>query len=373
MSPEEKSKTPRLLVMGVGGSGARAVARLGRLYSEVDAVAVDTDSRVLAEIDSVRTIHVGTRTTGGFSAGGDVELGRQAIERDSSAIRRQLQQVDLLLLVAGLGRGTASGAAPVITRIAREAGAHILCLLTLPFAFEGDTAKKTAETALKRIRSHADAIVRIANDRLIDPDEAEDIPVEKAFERGMGVILSGVQALWRILARSGVCGLDFADIQTMLRHCDGFCHFAGAEAAGENRAEAVARGILEHRLLDGGRVLDGAAGVIIGLTGGHDLRLSEVETVMNRLRERLPADVRLSFGVTVDPAFDHRLSAIVLVAESWKEPLVDDAVPARGPRQGELPLEIGGRGRFAGTDPTIYRNEDLDVPTYIRRGVKLPR
>lgn len=374
-----ESKAPRILVMGVGSSGARAVAGMHALNPSLNAVAIDTDAKVLEALDMARTIHVGTTITRGMSSGGDVELGRQSIEKDSSSIRQQLRQVDLLILVAGLGGGTGSGAVPVITRIAREAGALVLTMVSTPFAFEGRKIGKIAEDAVKRIRTHADAMIRIPNERLVDRADV-DIPAEQAFARSHQIMMDGIFSIGRMLAENGVCGLDFACIQTMLRNCDGFCHFASADGAGDEKAEAVAKGILKHRLLNNGRILEHAAGVVIGLTGGHDLKLSEIEKVMEAVQAKLPEDIWLNFGVAVDSGFEGRLSAIVLAAESWKEPLVDDnrqmglsfnRKNASG--QGELPLETAGKGDFTYVDPTIHNHQDLDVPTYIRRDIKLPR
>lgn len=370
---------PRILVMGVGSSGARAVAAMGLQDLKLNAVYVDTDKKVLEHLPNERIIHVGATVTQGMSAGGNVELGRQSIEKDSSSIRKQLRQVDLLVLVAGLGGGTGSGAVPVITRIAREAGALVLSMVAMPFAFEGKKVARVAEESLKLIRTHADAIIRIQNERLVDRADV-DLPAEKAFARSYELMQDGIFALGRMLAENGVCGLDFASIHTMLRNCDGFCHFASADGAGDDKAAVVADQIIKHRLLQEGQMLANAAGAIIGLTGGHDLKLSEIEYVMNALQEKLPHDVWLNFGVSIDSGFAGKLSAIVLIAEQWKEPLVDhnrqvgvSFKKRLASGQGELPLEVAGKGEFTYIDPTIHNNQDLDVPTYIRRDIKLPR
>lgn len=372
---------PRILVMGVGSSGSRAVGAMHGLDPELEAVAVDADAKVLEAMEADLTIHVGASVTRGLSAGGDVELGRQSIEKDSSGIRQRLRNIDVLVIVAGLGGGMGSGAVPVITRIAREAGTLVLAMVGMPFAFEGKKIAKVAEEALKRIRTHADAIVRIPNERLIDRADS-NLPVEQAFARSHQVMMDGIFSLWRLLSRNGVCGLDFACIHTMLRNCDGFCHMAVVEGSGAGRANDVAAGLLKHPLLAKGKMLESAAGIIVGLTGGHDLTFSEIEIVMDRIQEHLPdEDVWLNFGVVVDPAFDERLSVVVLLAEQWKEPLVDGAGrqmgfrfhPKRAQEQGEFMLETIGKGEFAYVDPTIYNNQDLDVPAYIRHDIKLPR
>lgn len=371
---------PRILVMGVGSSGARAVAAMRRLNSDLNAVVVDTDARLLETMEQERCIHIGASITRGLSAGGDVELGRQSVEKDSSGIRQRLRNVDLLVIVAGLGGGTGSGAVPVITRIAREAGTLVLAMVAMPFAFEGKKIAKLAEEALKRIRTHADAIIRIPNERLLDRTET-DLPVEQSFARSHQAMTDGIFSLWRLLSKNGVCGLDFACIHTMLRNCDGFCNMAVVDGSGADRAEKVASALLKHRMLGNGKMLSSAAGIVVGLTGGHDIRLSEIETVMNQIQEHLPEDIWLNFGVVVDSGFEERLSVVVLLAEQWKEPLVDSAGrqmgfrfnPRHSQEQGELPLETVGKGEFAYVDPTIYNNQDLDVPAYIRRDIKLPR
>ncbi len=371
-------RVPKILVMGVGSSGARAVAAMSALNPDIDAAAVDTDAAVLDALGMSNTIHVGATVTKSFSSGGDVELGRQSIEKDSSNIRKQLSSVNLLVIVVGLGGGTGSGAVPVITRIAREAGALVLTMAGIPFKFEGPKIARTADEALKRLRASSDAIIRIENERLVDRSEA-DLPAEQAFARSHQVMMDGIFSIGRLLTRRGVVGLDFACIHTMLRNCDGYCNFASAEGSGEERAKMVADALLEHRMLKRGRMLEGAAGVVIGLTGGRDLRLCEVDEVMSRLQEKLPDDVWFNFGVATDAAFEGRLSAIVLAAEQWKEPLVDQRQMGlhfgrnENPGQGELLLETTGKGEFSNLDPTIHNNEDLDVPTYIRRDIKLPR
>lgn len=371
---------PRILTLGVGSSGVQAVAHMCRQNPGLDAVVIDTDKKVLEACGMERVIHVGAAVTNGFSAGGDVELGRQSIEKDSSNIRNQLRRADLLVVIAGLGGGTGSGALPVITRIAREAGTLVLCMVTMPFAFEGKPVTRKAEDALKKLRTHADAIIRIPNEMLVDRADSE-LPAEQVFSRSQAVMQDAVFALWRMLSQNGIYGLDFACLQTMLRNCDGFCHFASADATGAGRADAAATAILSHPLLNKGKVLGISSGVIVGLVGGPDLTLNEIETVMTPIQESLQEDTWVNFGVIVDPAFHNRLSAIVLVAEQWKEPLVDDAGRQMGftfnrrlsTEQGELPLETAGKGRFSHVDPTIHDNQDLDVPTYIRRDIKLPR
>jgi len=380
MVDSEKPIPPQILVMGVGSSGANAVASMYRQDPELNVVVLDTDKRILATcgIDSEAILHVGESVTRGFSAGGDVELGRQSITPESSRIRSLLQPVDLLILVAGFGGGTGTGASPVLARLAQESDTAVLCLVTMPFEMEGKGVMNKAKEGIKKLRSYANAIVLIPNEMMLEKNE-NDIPVEEAYARSHKLLSNAVFSLWRLLAYTGICSLDFASLQILLRNCDGFCHFAEIEVAGEHRARAAVDRLNTHPLL--GRVLKKAVGVIVGIRGGKDLTINEMEIIMNRLYEKLPDDTWTNLGVAVEPEFNGRISIIVLAAEAWKEPLMKDDRQQLGftfdsgqnEEQGQLPFAPTRKGSFEGVEPTVHENEDLDIPTFIRRNIKLPR
>ena len=372
---DEALSAPRILVMGVGSSGCRAVAGLSADASGFSVAAVDTDSKVLSGMDPEHFIHIGDDVTHGFSAGGAVELGRQAVEKDSVGIRKMLRDVDLLILVAGLGGGTGSGALPVITRIAREAGCLIMAMVSLPFDFEGKMKRSVADEALKRVRTHADALIRVSNKRLVRRNDAE-IPAEEAFSRSHQVICKASELLCKSLSRAGVCSLDFAAIHTMLRNCDGYCNLALGQAQGEKRAELLAEALLKHPLLGNVEPWSSAEGVVVALSGGTDTTMNEIQTVMDRILEKLPSEVWFNYGVMVDAECKDELSAVVLMAEHWKEPLVDSAgrqIVSDRNGQAEFTLEVIGKGEFDQAEPTIYNHQNLDIPTFVRRDIKLPR
>lgn len=376
----KKIKVPRILIMGVGSSGSQAVLKLYREHPEMNVLLVDSDASVLEACGDAPKIHLGASIMNGFSAGGDEELGRQSAEKSSQMIRSAIKDVDLLIVVAGLGGGTGTGALPVITRIANET-TMVLCMVSMPFAFEGSRLKQKAELAVKKVRSHAHAIVQIPYERLMDVSES-DLPIESILLRGEHLLQEAVVSLWRMLLGGSVYGLDFASLQTMLHNCDGFCSYASASVEGPDRAKMAVEDLLSHRLLKDGKMLEEAAGMVVGLTGGSDLTLVMIETVMSQLHAVLPKDTWVNFGLIVDPLFENKLSVVLLVAEQWKEPLVMDASGRQlgfsfrkkaKNEQGELLLEIPGQGCFSADDPTVYENQNLDQPTYIRRGIKLPR
>ena len=325
-------------------------------------------------------VHIGKEVTNGFSAGGDPEVGRQAIEKDSTYVRNLLRPTDLVILVAGLGGGTGSGALPVITRIAREAQTLVLCLVSIPFKFEGKETQQKAERALKRLRMHADAIVRLPNHLLVNPKE-KNLPAEELLTRGQKLMGDAALTITSILSKNGIYSLDFASLRTMLQNCDGFCHFASAHTEGTDRSQLASYRLLNHPLLNNGKLIEGAPGVIIGILGGSNLTLEEIESIIRPIHQKLPPETWINIGIIIDPEMKNKLSTMLLVAEQWKEPLVDDSGKKLGfslgrtkhLNQGELPLEIVGKGQFSKSEPTIFHNQDLDVPTYVRKNIKLPR
>ncbi len=368
-------KMPSFLLVGLGGSGCNAVQQVQQQLPFISILLIDTDERSFIDVSEDRFFSVGNNVTNGLSAGGDVELGRQSVEKEASRLRARFDSVDLLLIVTGLGGGTGTGATPVLVRIAREAKAQTLVLASLPFAFEGKQRRQVAEDAIRRIRSNADAIIQLPNERL-KKEAAEDTSLA-AFSLSHRYMKDAAESLWYMCSFNGQCGLDFASIHTLLRACDGFCHIASVEFSGMDQAEQAGRALLEHPLMNRGLLLEGAAGVIVSIRGNYALLMQEVEIIMELLGNKLPEEAHINFGVSVDEK-QIGLKVVVLVTEAWKEPLVESETSIftnrSGFGQGELALgSSGSKGIFSGMDATVKNSEDLDVPTYLRKNIKLPR
>jgi len=384
----------KILVLGLGGAGCASIARIapkapdGMDFAIMDCDVQTLDSTVEREAPLSRgsdprerqtcapiesRIAVGKAVTDGLSAGGDLEIGRRCAESSVSQIETLLSGVDLLLVVAGLGGGFGSGAAPVIARMARSFGAHTLFFSILPFDFEGGVVRAKAHNSLRRLRTYADAIVQMPNKR-IQPDG--DTLLTDSFDRSGRTVAAGVVGLWRLLSHPGLCNLDFADLHTMLHYCDATCRFSCATATGEGRAKALIDALHAHPLANKGSIFKEAPGLIVGITGGEDLTLAEAQQIMESI---VPDNEEcwVKMGIAIDPAFSGRLSAMVLAAEAWRQPLVDDGhgglKPIEG-KEGQGELDFKPRSRtFGGSERTIWRGEDLDIPTYLRKKIKLPR
>ncbi|MDK2857375.1 MAG: cell division protein FtsZ [Verrucomicrobiota bacterium] len=367
----------KILILGLGGAGCNTIAGIVPYAVEgMEFAVADCDFQTLETCAHIEhRLAIGKAFTDGMGAGGDIEIGRRCAENASSQLEILLSGVDLLMVITGLGGGFGTGASPVVARMARGFGAATLFFTVLPFPFEGPAVQNRARTAIRRLRTYADAIVQMPN-ALIQPDG--EALFKDSLERSNQTLAAGVSSLWKLLARPGICNLDFVSLHTMLSYCDAFCRFSCAAAAGQGRVDHLIDALRTHPLVADGAVFENASGMIVGITGGEDMKLSEIQQIVEGVAPE-GEECWLKTGVVIDPSSAGSISAIILAAESWKEPLVDDGRgglrPASGiGKQGELAGILKPRSRtFGGAERTIWKGEDLDIPTYIRWKIKLPK
>ena len=419
-------------VIGVGGAGCNALEHLSR--DSLDGVAyavMNTDAPVLARSALETRLILGAKSTRGLGAGGDPERGRAAAEEEKEQIHTLCEGADVVFVVAGLGGGTGTGAGPVVARIARESGALVLAIVFLPFECEGTRRQEVAQSGLRVLQEAADGVICLPNQKLFKFIDEKTSLVE-AFSITNGFVAQGIRGIWRLLSRPGLINVDFADLCSLTqgKHSEGA--LATAEARGEHRAKDVVEKLLAHPLLDGGQSLAEASGVLITIAGGPDLTMLEVNRVMEQL-QRQAEQAHIIMGAAIDPGLEDRMMVTLIasrrapVVEKIQEPprrngtspsftsprpdfdihFVDPSSTSRRTvrfvppapettlenterllaqqngngsrqrkgsvrmRQGQLPLEIISKGRFEKSEPTIHHGQDLDVPTYIRRGIAL--
>ena len=375
-------------LIGIGGAGGRIIARAGAGVPEsVHLAAVNTDTAELAELELPVKLQIGAKRTRGAGCGGNAGTGRLAAEDDLSTVRELFAGARLVLAAAGLGGGTGTGALPAVLRAAHEAGALSAALVTLPFAFEGPTRRAAAEEALRGVRDAADLLVAVSNDRLLET--IEDDRVAAAFERADAIVGDSAATLCNLVARPAYIRLDFGDLQDLIGRCDGVCTLGYAEGEGRNRAQKAADALLKGPMLEAGKLLAGAGAILVGIVGGEDLALKDVGDLMQAIQDHAPEGCRIGMGTTLNPALKRKLTAVVFTgdaaiavpaAESRAE--AGARKPARRTRRVkanerqrllELDLTPTGRGRFKNVEPTVLDGEDLDIPTYIRRGISLDK
>jgi len=386
---EERS----ICVLGVGGGGGRIVDRITALAptGAVTAV-VDTDTRALAHCTVKHRIAVGGVRTGGGGAGGDVDIGRLSIEDDRDALRPLLQEAKLVIVAAALGGGTGSGACTTLLNAAREQECRTLCVLTIPFGFEGPSRRATAEQALPDIQAAADAVVAVHNDRLFA--SVGEATVSEAFLRADEVLATAVRALWKLVTHRGYINLTLADLLATIRGANKPCAIAFGSGTGKTRAQKAVTGILDGPLTEHGELLAGARAALVSIVGGPDLAVQEVNDMMQALSARLHADCHLVMGAVVDESARNKVMMTLVFADQWSGAGRPAPLPAEPPAagdteqkdqkrsartrkrknaQGRLSFDEAARGRFKDVEPTMLDGEDLDIPTFVRRGIKFEK
>jgi cell division protein FtsZ len=387
----------RLKVLGVGGAGGNAVSQIAGTLAGIEMIAINTDLQALNGITGLEKLPIGSAVTRGLGAGGDAETGARATQQDAERLEAVVHNTNIIFLVTGLGGGTGTGASPVIARIAKEQGAMVLAFAALPFAFEGDRRRQQALTGLDQLRAQTDAVICIPNDKL-QKLTGEDATAIDVFRHGNEIIATGVQAIWQLLSRKGLINLDFADVRNALggKHGDGI--FSFGDATGANKSRDAIKALMDNPLLDGGETLAKAEGVLVSVLGGPEMTVSDVQRAVEPI-SRLTTRAQVIFGAAVDENYQDRISVTVLATTNLQprrapQPVAGRAAigrtsPLRAPtpgtpktaakkevpqaKQETLPLEGVTRGRFDKSEPTLHDGQDLDVPTYLRRGVSLKR
>jgi len=383
----------RLLVLGVGGGGCRAARHVASLLSDLNVAAIDSDDQALKETALPVQLSIGRALTRGFGAGGDAAIGKVAAEDEDVKLRKLVEGMDLVFVITTLGGGTGSGAAPVVARLAHEQGALTICFASTPFDFEANRDKGAAQEALRQLRMHSDATICLPNQRLLEivPDQA---PLKSAFDASDHMISMAVIGIWKLLTEVGLIRLNFSDLKNLVENSGGACSFGYAEGEGPDKAQQASQALLASPLLDHGNVLAQADAFLVNILGGPDLALLDVQRVMSNIQQVAKHEAKVFMGATVDDDWQGRLMVTVLAAEHWvartplapvvpppapPEPAVAAPVAAAQagesaavlPAQSELVFEKRDRGRFEKSEPTKHGDEDLDVPTFLRRGIKI--
>ena len=300
--PDIRELKPKITVFGVGGGGGNAVNNMinGGLEG-VEFVVANTDAQALAMSRAERVIQLGIDVTEGLGAGSQPDVGRAAAEECMTEIQDHLSGTHMCFVTAGMGGGTGTGAAPVVARIAREAGILTVGVVTKPFQFEGGRRMKTAEDGIIELQKNVDTLIvipnqnlfRIANDKTTFAD---------AFGMADQVLYSGVACITDLMVKEGLINLDFADVRSVMREM-GKAMMGTGEASGEGRALQAAEAAISNPLLDE-TSMRGAQGLLISITGGRDMTLFEVDEAATRIREEIDAEANIIVGATFDESLD---------------------------------------------------------------------
>ncbi|PYJ00287.1 MAG: hypothetical protein DME25_21085, partial [Verrucomicrobia bacterium] len=408
-------------VFGVGNAGLNLVNRvIARNLAGVGFVAANTDAQSLAASAAPEKVLLETKLLLGLGTGGDPERGRAVAEQEAARFKTLCQGAEVVFVVAGLGGGAGTGISPVLARAAREAGALVLGFVTTPFDCEGRRRQFLARQGLAELKAAADGVICLPNQKVCKMIDEHTSLIE-TFKITNELLADGVAGVWRLLRHTGLIEVHFSDFCALVRDRHVENSFAVAEAQGPTRSREVIDKLLAHPMLEGGQVLADSDAVLVSLLAGPDLTMAEVNRVMDQVHRHCEHG-QVIMGAAVDESFRDRLAVTLIAARNDPEPPVELAAAAaedldtqllssatntrrgsrfvppppalprekmeqllarQGPgnprsrtrspklRQTQLPLEIVSKGRFDKSEPTIHKGEDLDVPTYIRRGVAL--
>jgi cell division protein FtsZ len=409
-------------LVGVGGAGSNAVDRLKMENLErLQLAVVNTDYQALASSPVQDKVLIGMGVTRGLGAGGDPELGRVAAEADREKIAAVVKGCDLVFLVTGMGGGTGSGASPVVAEIAAEAGALVIAFVTMPFSFEGGRRLKQAEEGLRAMRGVCDAVIPLPNDILLQ-EAADNETVLDSFARADEWIGRGVKSIWSMLFKTGLINLDFAALRQAFQLRGGKTLFGLGEGNGENATTDAVASLKLCPLLHTPEFSRKADRLLVNILGGADLTLPKVNELMTAITEQFGRDSHVIMGAVIDEDMAGRVEVCVigtsdmggrglparrnvsqaarakttlpgtetrhdLPAANASSNTSSTSAPAEPgtARIGELKLvhlqkpaqdefgfgEVESRGHFEKTDRNLFDGQDLDVPTYLRRGIKI--
>ncbi len=301
-APELRELKPRIMVCGVGGGGCNAVNNMIACgLTGVDFLVANTDAQALASSAAERVIQMGLQVTEGLGAGAQPEVGRAAAEEAREEIREHLQGAHMCFVTAGMGGGTGTGAAPVIAQIAREMGILTVGVVTKPFHFEGQRRLRIADAGITELQKCVDTLIVIPNQNLFRI-ATEKTTFADAFAMADQVLYSGVASVTDLMVKEGLINLDFADVRSIMRGM-GKAMMGTGEATGERRANLAAEAAIANPLLDEVS-MKGARGLLISITGGHDLTLYEVDEAASRIRQEVDEDANIILGATFDTSLE---------------------------------------------------------------------
>ncbi|MEN8773786.1 MAG: cell division protein FtsZ [Akkermansiaceae bacterium] len=301
-------------IVGLGGAGTNMLDRVALDGIEgAELLSLNTDVRTLTGTVAGEKIQLGRNLTKGLGTGGDPELGEKAIQESEDEIRDSLRDRQIVFLCVGLGGGTGSGAAPILVRLAREAGAFVVVFATMPFAFEGHRRRTQAEESLNQLAVLSNALVTFDNGRmgeLVLPKQG----VHEAFSAADRMISDSITAVARLVLRPGLINVGLDELMSALKTTRSRCLFGSGLGRGESRAQTALKAALNSPLLDRGSLLEDATTVLVHICGGDDMTLYEVELLMQGLTKFIPENAHLLFGAATDKQMNDTLSVTIISA-----------------------------------------------------------
>jgi cell division protein FtsZ len=392
---EDANAPAKIKVIGIGGGGSNAINSMIQAHVEgVEFIVANTDMQALSSSLAPTKMQLGNMLTKGLGAGANPEIGKRAALEDIERISEILDGADMVFVTAGMGGGTGTGAAPVITSVAKEKGCLTVAVVTKPFLFEGKRRLVQAETGLRELRSSVDTLITIPNQRLLSV-VGKQTSLRDAFRICDDVLRQAVQGISDLITVPGLINLDFADVQTVMSEM-GMALLGTGVARGDNRAVEAAQKAISSPLLEESSI-EGARGVLINITGGSDLTLFEVNEASSIIKEVAHEDAQIIFGSVIDENMQGEIR-VTVIATGFGYPketatTVPLAMPAKKPRVMQPQPQPQPVGAGAATPAPAASNgrrpplterfrervnvaaldeKSLEIPTFLRKRSQTP-
>ena len=339
----------RIKVIGVGGGGSNAVSRMFKeRVPGVEYIVMNTDIQALMRSDVPVKLRIGEQLTSGMGVGGNPEKGSASAEESREEIYDIIRDSDMIFVAAGMGGGTGTGAAPIIAEIARETGALTVGVVTRPFAFEGIRRSNQAQAGIERLETNVDTLLVIPNQRL-SVVAKEEVTAENAFKLADDVLRLGVQSITELITNAGDINLDFADVQSIMRDA-GPAWMSIGWGSGEARARDAAQQAITNPLMDVS--IEGANGVLFNITGGSDLKLTELHEAAEVIQRVVDPEANIIFGMTTDAKMENEIKLTII---------------ATGVPTTETLLERDMAKTVEAVNRVGINEDSLDLPPFLRR------
>ena len=375
----------KIKVIGVGGCGCNAVNNMiSANLKGVDFLACNTDIQTLKSSLSPNRVQIGSKLTRGLGAGGDPEMGKSAAQESEQEIRRSLEGADMVVITAGMGGGTGTGASPIVARIARDMGALTVGVVTKPFPFEGKRKMKQAESGEKELSEHVDALIVIPNNRLLSM-AGKNVPMLQAFKMADDILTNAVRGISDLINNTGLVNVDFNDVRAVMVE-KGKALMGIGYGSGENRAQESAQAAISSPLLED-MDIQGAKGLLINITSGQDITMDEIHEASTLIQSAAHEDANIIWGVVIDESMCEQMAITVVATGFSSKPIVLSSteetviIPSREKHSATIidynrpafmrKKELSGEKEVVRlgmvVDDSILDEESYNVPTFLRK------
>ena len=304
-----QSLTTRIKVIGCGGAGSNTIQRCSEEdLGDVELLAMNTDAQHLLVTRSPQKILIGRHLTRGLGAGALPQVGEEAAMETEADIRAAVAGQDIVFVTCGLGGGTGTGSAPVVARLAREAGALTIAVCSLPFGYEGGVRMENAEAGLARLRDVCDTVIVVPNDKLLEI--APRLPLAAAFRVADEILMRSIKGITEIITKPGLVNRDFADLKTIMKR-GGVAMIGLGESDGQDRAREAVLEALNSPLLDVD--ISDATGALVMVVGGRDMTMQEAMACVEEVHDRVNRDARVLFGARVDESLEQTIRVMLVI------------------------------------------------------------